>query len=185
MSSMESSVPINTSIREFLAEIWSIDKEFNSSKPSRLRPLLFNNWRRDRRKKIFELMKKYAELVPAAAPIANTEVLEEANRQLIKATCVLEKESKNFFRHNFDKILTHSLYESHVRIKFVIRDDKTLTFSDDYKIWYKNLKIIADVPDKDPNWFSGRWHCDNTWIDEFELHVHSENDVAFLLKAQA
>lgn len=185
----------NQSLGEFLLELENVRQKFESIRPSRLRLLAFRDWRTDRGRKIAEIAKKYAQaghesmalVKKERADNASTKAVEEAGLHLIKATCVVEKENRNVFRYEYDKIFRHEKKDSSVSFIFVLRSgENVIGFSETYYIPYNRLRIFPDIPKDKVKWFKGEREPNNAYshlLRNFELHVHSEEEIKFLLSS--
>ena len=138
MSNQTQELAPKSSIREFFAELEEINKESERSRPSRFNLPRFSDWRLEREKKIAEVARKYAEF-DLRTPSSNnghslvnidSTMLEEAKGHLIKATCMLEKESKKRFRHDFDRIYRCEKNRGHLTLAFVLKTNECFRFSD-------------------------------------------------------
>lgn len=190
---MTQDLVVHHSLGEFLLELEKVQEEYELVRPPRWALLGLRGWRNDRRAKIAEVVKKYVELgYDAMASLrqariqdVDLKIIEEASCHLIKATCAMDEENKKSFRHDFEKIFKYEKQSDYVSLVFVLRlREKALGFSEQYQIDYRLMKIFTDVPNGQSGWFSGQWkyedHC-GRWVNRFELHVRSEDEIKFLL----
>ena len=94
---------------------------------------------------------------------------------------MLEREKAYLFRHEFARIFSFE----NLTFVFVLKDTDEITFSRRYHLEsYSALRIVIDVSEDKPKWFSGGWlyeHGHSDWVKEMELHVHSKQDLGNLL----
>lgn len=180
--------PANSSVTEFLAEIGGVTRECEKTRPSRLSFRALERWRQDKNRQIAEITKRYAgnsqnALVPSGngdISSIDTEALEEVNGHIIKASCAAQKDRENIVRIENFRVFKFSK-DDYLAISFIIKDSRgVLKISPIYKINFKEISIFTDVPTDKPIWLMGKEG--SCWTNAVEFHVHSEDEVKFLLE---
>ena len=180
-------VPANSSVADFLAEVGTITRECERTRPSKLSFRALERWRQDKNRQIVQITKQYAGNNQNALALSNnegispvdTETLEEASGHIIKVTCAAKKATKNTIKiedfriFNFDK-------KSYLTISFVKKDSRgVIKISPAYGINFDDISIFTDVPTDKPVWLIGE-RGNGPWLKNVEFHVHSEDDMRFL-----
>ncbi|OGN10646.1 MAG: hypothetical protein A3J46_05570 [Candidatus Yanofskybacteria bacterium RIFCSPHIGHO2_02_FULL_41_11] len=183
-------VPANSSVADFLAEIGRVIRECESSKPSRLSFMALKKWRQDKSRQIAEVTNRYAgnsqnALVPSGngdISSVDIEALEEADGHIIKATCAAEKAREKMVRIENFRVFKIKSGESYFLISFIVKDSQgMIKISPTYKIEYQSISVFVNVSADRPVFVVLRPQSNNKYWHQIEFHVHSENDMKFLL----
>src|SRR3989344_4449914 len=170
-------VPANSSVADFLAEIGRVIRECESSKPSRLSFMALKKWRQDKSRQIA--------LVPSGngdISSVDIEALEEADGHIIKATCAAEKAREKMVRIENFRVFKIKSGESYFLISFIVKDSQgMIKISPTYKIEYQSISVFVNVSADRPVFVVLRPQSNNKYWHQIEFHVHSENDMKFLL----
>ena len=182
-------VPANSSVADFLAEIGRVIRECESSKPSRLSFMALKKWRQDKSRQIAEVTNRYAgnsqnALVPSGngdISSVDIEALEEADGHIVKATCAAKATAEKMIR--IDDFRVFGLEEgNYFTISFIVKDSQgMIKISPTYKIEYQSISVFVNVSADRPVFVVLRPQSNNKYWHQIEFHVHSENDMKFLL----
>src|SRR3989344_3492627 len=176
MSTQTQELAPKSSVREFFAELESLDKESRQTRPFWLNLPRFLDWKRNRGKLIAEITRRYAELDSGIS-------LSDKNFSLVNVDSSTLKEAKKRFRHDFEKIFKYDKGCSRIDLIFILKEGKSFSFSCTYNVLYTELHFSVDVDQDKNRWFSGEWANNDGFlhIKKLELHFRSEDEVNFLL----
>ena len=109
--------------------------------------------------------------------------LEEASGHIIKATCSAKEAAKTTtIRIENFRIFNYYSNNNSLTISFAVKKSRDmLKISSHYQMAFTNISIFTNVPADQPIWFVGQMYHNTIWLTNVEFHVHSEDNMKFLL----
>lgn len=182
MSVTEALVPSQDTLKDFLAEVKKIQDDFDATRPPWWRWLAASTWSIERGTMLSHVAAKYGQDLKPIEPEIVELVVNEAQKQLIRSSCVEKKEKDKRVKFNFHKIFSFTENQTYIKISFVIKSGNEFKISRVFCIGFEEITVVTGLSIDEQKFFSAKITSGDAWSKDVKFHVHSEDDVSFLFK---